>query len=67
MSLLVQKKKKMDKIEEKCSMLQNIVLNLHKESLSTTSNHHISINLAQVDPNVEDIVHQFKEVMEVDQ
>jgi len=55
-----------DVLKEERNMLQNLVLNLHKDSISTMSNHIISIKLAQVDPKEEDIVHQPKEVREVD-
>jgi peptidoglycan hydrolase CwlO-like protein len=67
MSLLVQQKKKLDVLEAECNMLRNLVLNLHKDSLSTTSNHQISINSAREDPKEEETVHQSKEAMDVDQ
>jgi len=45
---LVQQRQKLDVLEAKCSMLKNLVINLNKDSHSTTSNHRMSINSAHV-------------------
>jgi hypothetical protein len=48
-------------------MLHNLALNLHKDSLSLTSNNKDPTNSAQVELKEEEMVHQLKEPMDIKQ
>lgn len=54
-------------MEAKCSMLQNLALNLRKDSLSSTSNNKDPANSVQAELKEEDTVLRLKEPMDIEQ
>jgi hypothetical protein len=48
-------------------MLWNLALNLQKDSLSSASNNKVLVNYAQAEFKEEEMVHQLKESMDIEQ
>jgi len=65
-NLLVHKKQRFNILEVECSMLRNLALNLHQDSLLLTSNNKDPINYAHVELKEEETVHQLKEPMDIE-
>ena len=66
MNALIQQKKKVDEWEVECRMLKNLVINIIKDSQSTTLNKIMSINYEYDDLREEDIVYQILESMDLE-
>jgi hypothetical protein len=66
-NLLVHQNKKLDILEVECSVLQNLTLNLHKDTLSSPSNIKDSTHYVQIDLKKNETLHQLKEVMDIQQ
>jgi hypothetical protein len=67
MGVLVHRKKNIDSLELECNMPWNMVINLSKDALSTSSNHRMSINSVRAEFMEEDAAHQLKDEMDIEQ
>jgi hypothetical protein len=52
-------------MEAKCNMLLNLALNLHNDTLSTTSNNKVLVNFIQDEFKEEETVHQLEIPMDI--
>lgn len=66
-NLPVHQKQRINALEAKSNKLQNLGLNLRKESLPTASNYRVSDGSAQVDLQENETVHQLKEQIDIEQ
>jgi hypothetical protein len=65
MNLLVHQNQIIDVLEDECNMLQNLSLNMRKESLYTALNNRVSDAYTQEYLQEDETIHQLTEPMEI--